>query len=244
MATPFDPRKFRYAHRGLWAKDGAPENSLEAFRLARTAGLGIEFDVRPARDGTPIVFHDETLDRMTKRTGPTEDLNAKELGRLSLAGSSEHVPTFTELLRIWPYQLPLLTELKIDGKTDPEAFARRVGDRLAHWKGFAAAMSFSEPAVRALPMGLMRGQLIGPVSKVGEDAFDATLSRAIEDGIDYLAVHTSDVERAALKSQGSNLPIVVWTARTTEDVDRCAAQKAAIIFEHLDPELVSSRLRP
>jgi len=57
-------------------------------------------------------------------------------------------------------------------------------------------------------------------------------------------VHTSDVERAALKSQGSNLPIVVWTARTTEDVDRCAAQKAAIIFEHLDPELVSSRLWP
>jgi hypothetical protein len=49
---------------------------------------------------------------------------------------------------IWPYQLPLLTELKIDGNTDPEAFARRVGDRLAgHWKGFAAAMSFSEKAV-------------------------------------------------------------------------------------------------
>jgi glycerophosphoryl diester phosphodiesterase len=61
-------------------------------------------------------FHDDTLDRLTKRSGKTEELNAKELGRLSLAGSSEHLPTFLELLRIWPYQLPLLTELKIDGK--------------------------------------------------------------------------------------------------------------------------------
>ena len=242
MATPFDPRKFRYAHRGLWSADGPPENSLEAFRRARTAGLGVEFDVRPARDGTPVVFHDDTLDRMTKRTGKTEDLNAKELGRLSLAGTNEHLPSFVELLRIWPYQLPLLTELKIDGKTDPEAFARRVGDRLSRWAGFAAAMSFSEKAVRALPMGLMRGQLIGPVSRIGEADFDGVLERAVRDRIDYLAVHHTDVERAALKSQGSSLPIVVWTVRSVEDLDRCATHKAAIIFEHLDPELVSSRL--
>ena len=242
MATPFDPRKFRYAHRGLWSANGPPENSLEAFRHARMAGLGIEFDVRPARDGTPVVFHDDTLDRMTKRSGKTEELNAKELSRLSLSGSSEHVPSFLELLRIWPYQLPLLTELKIDGNTDPEAFARRVGDRLAHWKGFAAAMSFSEKAVRALPMGLMRGQLIGPASRVGDDMFDSVLERAIADRIDYLAVNTSDVERAALKSQGSNLPIVVWTVRSEDDLGRCKEHGAAVIFEHLDPELVSKRL--
>lgn len=244
MATPFDPRKFRYAHRGLWSPEGPPENSLEAFRRARTAGLGIEFDVRPARDGTPVIFHDDMLERMTGRRGRTEELSAKELGRLSLGNSSEHLPTFSELLRIWPYQLPLLTELKIDGKTEPEAFARRVGDRLSHWKGFAAAMSFSEEAVRALPMGLMRGQLIASVSKIGGSDFDSILERAIKDRIDYLAVHHSDIERAALKSQGSNLPIVVWTIRTTEHLDRSAAHKAAIIFEHLDPELVASRLRP
>lgn len=242
MATPFDPRKFRYAHRGLWSANGPPENSLEAFRRARMAGLGIEFDVRPARDGTPVVFHDDTLDRMTKRSGKTEELNSKELSRLSLADTSERLPAFVELLRIWPYQLPLLTELKIDGKTDPEAFARRVGDRLAHWKGFAAAMSFSEKAVRALPMGLMRGQLIGAAAKVGEDIFDGVLERAVRGRVDYLAVHTSDIERAALKSQGSNLPIVVWTVRSEDELERCKAQNAAVIFEHMDPELVSRRL--
>ena len=244
MATPFDPRKFRYAHRGLWSTDGPPENSLEAFRRARTAGLGIEFDVRPARDGTPVVFHDKTLERMTSRSGKTEDLTIAELNRLSLGRSREHLPGFRELLRIWPYQLPLLTELKIDGKTDPEAFARRVGERLCRWKGFAAAMSFSEKAVRALPFGLMRGQLIAPVSETSEAEFDAVLTRAVDDRIDYLSVHHTDIERACLKSQGSNLPIVVWTVRKLEDLDHVSGYRPAVIFEHLDPELVSDRLNP
>ena len=102
-------------------------------------------------------------------------------------------------------------------------------------------MSFSEKAVRALPMGLMRGQLIGPASKVGDDTFDAVLERAIADRIDYLAVHTSDVERAALKSQGSNLPMIVWTVRSEDDLDRCKEHGAAVIFEHLDPELECRR---
>ncbi len=242
MATRFDPAKFRYAHRGLWSPKGPAENSLEAFRRARSNGLGIEFDVRPARDGTPMVFHDQTLDRMTPRTGAAELLTARELHRLPLAGSDESIPSFTDLLRIWPYHLPLLTELKIDGKTDPVALARRVGDRLDRWKGFAAAMSFSEAAVRALPAGLMRGQLIDSVARTSEADFDGVLDRAIADGIDYLSVHHTDVERAAAKSAGSGLPIAVWTVRTPEDLARVAPFRPAVIFEHLKPELVSGAL--
>ncbi|MEZ5998362.1 MAG: glycerophosphodiester phosphodiesterase family protein [Hyphomonas sp.] len=242
MSTPFDPRKFRYAHRGLWSADGPPENSLEAFRQARANGLGIEFDVRPARDGTPVVFHDDTLDRMTPKAGKVEELSAKELVRIPLAGTRETIPTFLDLLRIWPYQLPLLTELKIDGKTDPEAFARRVGDRLCRWKGFAAAMSFSEKAVRALPSTLMRGQLIRSVSQSSEAEFDVVANRAIADGIDYLSVHHTDVERATYLARAAGKPVVVWTVRTPEDLDRVARHKPAVIFEHLSPGLVATRL--
>jgi hypothetical protein len=35
---------------------------------------------------------------------------------------------------------------------------------------------------------------------------------------------------------------VVWTVRTEEDLDRCKTQNAAVIFEHLSPDLVSKRL--
>jgi glycerophosphoryl diester phosphodiesterase len=53
-------------HRG--AARVAPENTLASFvRALRDGADGIEFDVRLARDGVPVVIHDATL----KRTAPT-----------------------------------------------------------------------------------------------------------------------------------------------------------------------------
>lgn len=70
------------AHRGGAAL--APENTLEAFRLAvekyRTDML--ELDVHVSRDGELMVAHDATLDRCTDGTGPLKALTADELSRL------------------------------------------------------------------------------------------------------------------------------------------------------------------
>ncbi|HUK04531.1 MAG TPA: glycerophosphodiester phosphodiesterase family protein, partial [Burkholderiales bacterium] len=50
------------AHRGGGAL--APENTLGAIRLGARMGFkGVEFDVMLAGDGTPVVIHDETVDR-------------------------------------------------------------------------------------------------------------------------------------------------------------------------------------
>ena len=162
MARRFALKDFAYAHRGLWTNDGLPENSLASFRAAAEAGLGIEFDLRPSADGEVMVFHDPLLERMTGATGEVETLPASALGAYRLKGGSEPLPSFEDLLSLWPQDLPMLAEMKIDGSTDAGAFAAKVGARLMDWPGLAAAMSFSDIAVRALPEGLMRGQLIGP----------------------------------------------------------------------------------
>ena len=53
--APFYGRSF--AHRGLHVEDkSVPENSLEAFRLAASAGYGVELDVQLSRDGQVVVF--------------------------------------------------------------------------------------------------------------------------------------------------------------------------------------------
>jgi glycerophosphoryl diester phosphodiesterase len=84
-----------WAHRGASAL--APENTLAAFELARTAGAdGIELDVRLDRDGTVVVFHDRDLSRLCGRPGCMEDLSASE--RQTLRVSGEHVPTLAEVL--------------------------------------------------------------------------------------------------------------------------------------------------
>ena len=235
MAQRFDLGAFAYAHRGLWLKDGPPENSLAGFRAAAAAGLGVEFDLRPSADSEVMIFHDPLLDRMTAASGVFETRAAEELKGLALGASGERVPAFEELLGLWPEDLPLLCEMKVDETTDPAAFAQQVAARLADWRGRAAAMSFSEEAVRALPSDLMRGQLVMPSVQAGEARFYAAAGRALADGIDYLAVHHTDTARAA----ALGAPFVVWTVRSEADLAAARAYNPAIIFEHIDPALAA-----
>lgn len=84
-----------WAHRGASAL--APENTLAAFELARTAGAdGIELDVRLDRDGTVVVFHDRDLMRLCGRTGCIEDLSVTDRKALRVRG--EVVPTLADVL--------------------------------------------------------------------------------------------------------------------------------------------------
>lgn len=244
MARRFALKDFAYAHRGLWTKDGLPENSLGSFRAAAEAGLGIEFDLRPSADGEVMVFHDAALERMTGAAGAFEALPAATLRGHRLNGGDEPVPSFEDLLSLWPQHLPMLAEMKIDGGTDPAAFARRVGARLMDWPGLAAAMSFSDIAVRALPEGLMRGQLIAPSAQYGEAYFDAYAEAAIADGIDYLAVHHTDAARAAAALEREDMPFVVWTVRTQADLAALKPYQPALIFEHFSPALALGAIAP
>lgn len=244
MARRFDLKAFAYAHRGLWTEGGLPENSLGSFRAAAAAGLGIEFDLRPAADGEVMVFHDPVMGRMTGTDGHFDALTAEALTGFRLAGTQEPVPAFGDLLGLWPAELPMLAEMKVDRDTDPAAFAARVGAQLMDWPGLAAAMSFSETAVRALPEGLMRGQLVYPSAHAGADLFAATAARAIEDGIDYLAVHHTDIAHAAAVIAGRNVPVVVWTVRSEAELAAAAPYGPALIFEHFDPALALAALTP
>lgn len=239
MAERFDLGAFAYAHRGLWRNAGPPENSRAGFRAAAAAGLGIEFDLRPSADGEVMIFHDPLLDRMTRDSGVFETRSAADLKAMTLGDSGERVPALEDMLALWPAGLPLLCEMKIDGTTDPAKFARGLADRLADWPGLAAAMSFSEEAVRALPESLMRGQLVLPSVQAGEARFAAVAGRALADGIDYLAVHLTDTARAAALTAQTGTPFAVWTVRSEADLAAARVYNPAIIFEHIDPALAA-----
>ena len=61
------------AHRGYSAV--APENTLSAFTASKGFADRVEFDVLPAKDGTLVVMHDNTVDRTTNGTGAVSSLN-------------------------------------------------------------------------------------------------------------------------------------------------------------------------
>ncbi len=112
--SAFDGRY--YAHRGLHNnKSDAPENSLEAFRLAVEHDYGIELDVQITKDDIPVVFHDANLKRVCNVDNNIRDLTFMELQKLRLFSSNEHIPLFTDVLRIIDGRVPVIVELKSKG---------------------------------------------------------------------------------------------------------------------------------
>ena len=103
----------QYAHRGLHNAERA-ENSISAFRHSVELGFGIELDVRLSKDGVLVVFHDDTLDRMTGLSGRVIDYTAEELSAMRLAGTEDGIPTFSEVLSLIGGRVPLLVEIKED----------------------------------------------------------------------------------------------------------------------------------
>ena len=106
LATPIAHRAYHDLARGR------PENSRAAIRAAVAAGYGIEIDLQLSKDGVPMVFHDETLERLTPRQGWVCDLPANELASIPLTGGDEAIPTLTEVLDLIAGSVPLLIELK------------------------------------------------------------------------------------------------------------------------------------
>ena len=72
-------------HRG--ACGYAPENTIESIRTASDMGVKwVELDVKLTKDGIPVIFHDDTLDRTTNGYGPVADITYEDLRQLE-AGS-------------------------------------------------------------------------------------------------------------------------------------------------------------
>ena len=80
------------AHRG--ASGHAPENTLEAFRLAMEMGAdGFELDVHMSLDGELVVIHDESVDRTTDGTGLVRDLTLAQLKELDACNGMDYILT-------------------------------------------------------------------------------------------------------------------------------------------------------
>lgn len=152
------------AHRAYHdVTQGRPENSRAAITAAIAAGYAIEIDLQLSRDGVPMVFHDETLERLTPSEGWLSDLTAARLAEIPLKGGDETIPTLAEVLALVAGRTPLLIELKdqtlrmaeTDGRLEAATAAL-----LAGYEGPVAVMSFNPHCIArmaALAPNLPRG---------------------------------------------------------------------------------------
>ena len=137
----------RYAHRGLH-DGGRPENSLSAFRAAKSAGYGIELDVRLSKDGKLVVFHDPTLHRVCGVEGRVIDYTAEELSTMRLAGTSEGIPTFKQVLELIDGAIPMLIEIKME--PGESGVAEKLAEEIKDYHGDYIVESFNPMALRIM----------------------------------------------------------------------------------------------
>lgn len=124
-------------HRG--ASSLAPENTLAAIRAAAAMGVRwIEIDTRLLGDGTPVVYHDETVDRCTDGTGPLAEYDRASIRRLDAGRwfgdefAGERIPLLAEALAlVRDLGLGLNLELKLDGRATARPLADAVLSELA-----------------------------------------------------------------------------------------------------------------
>ena len=240
------------AHRGLHdAAVGRIENTAPAFEAAIAAGFGIECDLRPARDGTPFVFHDATLDRLVDAEGAVAARSPAELSALRYRGQSTLLLPYRDLLELVAGKVPLLVEIKSDWDEPDPRFLAAVAEFSIAYQGPIALMSF-DPAIitalRGLAPGIPRGIVSGDYQKADDlpDAIDAErafrLSHCLEAGPahpSFIAYHVDDLPTPVTRfaREVVRLPLFAWTVRTKDQLRRAAAWADAPIFESCDPSL-------
>ncbi len=101
--SPTRPRIF--AHRGFSHGSDLIENTLPAFVSALALGAThLESDIQVTRDGVPVLFHDESLERVTGIPQRINQLSLAEIVLLDL-GSGARIPTLDETLKAFPEAL-------------------------------------------------------------------------------------------------------------------------------------------
>lgn len=97
-------------HRGAMGYE--TENTIASIQKALSMQVdAIEIDVYKIKSGELVVFHDDTLERLSDATGNIEDYTWDELQKIVLTGG-HHIPKLSEVLDTIDKQVRLNIELK------------------------------------------------------------------------------------------------------------------------------------
>jgi len=236
------------AHRGLHdhAK-GIVENSTSAVSAAMGKGLAIEVDLQCAADDMPIVFHDDTLDRLTLETGPIAARTAEALANVPLRNSADHILSLPALLALVNGYVPLVLEVKSTWRRDGK-FEANIARLLAAYKGPVAVMSFDPHCLAAfrevapdLPRGLIADRFDDPEYWQGLKLWQRLAMRNLLSSAiarpNFIAYDIAALPALAplIARFLFGLPLLTWTVRTKEERERALRYADAMIFEGITP---------
>lgn len=242
--------RYQFAHRGLFTKDqSVPENSLPAFGAAVARGCGIELDVQFTADKQLVVFHDDTLDRMTGAKGWVRDHTWQQIQSLSLAGTACTPPLFARALEEIGGKVPLIVEIKSRqeyGGAYLDELCRATLRALQSYPGPYCIESFDPRVVwriRRMAPGVLRGQLadsyranralgVPPLhAYLISHCFGNFLGRP-----DFIAWCPEPENGAVALCRALGAMMVQWTILPEHDQATCRRRYDALIFQWYNPD--------
>ena len=233
------------AHRGLFNNKDIPENSIPAFAKAVKEGYGIELDVQLTSDRKLVVFHDESLKRMCGDERILHKTSYDELCKLSLLGTDEKIPLFSDVLMLIGGAVPLIVEIKSEG--DYLATTQMTNDMLTKYGGEYCVESFHPSVIKWYRKNnpqVIRGQLS---TKYKKDAADqpwyvrfilTNLLLNYQAKPDFIAYnHVYKRQFSYRLCRGLYKPVnVAWTIRSQDELDSAKDVFSVIIFDSFIPK--------
>ena len=218
------------AHRALHdASKGIFENCRSAIIAAIEHGYAIEIDLQLSADGRAMVFHDDTLDRLTDKREDVSDYTAAELSQIKVGSGQDVIEPLEDILHLIDGRVPLLIELKDQSRQLSQTDGRleqATIDALSLYHGPVAVMSFNPYMIATmaqlsseLPLGLTTGGFMDPSWGIDAERVAHLSQIADFDPTRYSFVSHFALELAApciqkLKEQGA--AIFTWTIRSPE----------------------------
>ncbi len=197
--------------------------------------MGIECDVQKSRDGRAMVFHDWTLERLTRETGPVAARDASALERIALTVGGDRILTLDRMLEQIAGRVPILVEVKSRSERNPVPLCLSVRRALEGYDGAVAVMSF-DPRVgkwfATHAPHIVRGLVVteehdrGPIGRIKRHL---SLWAAKPDFLAYDVRDLPSGFAAAQRARG--MPLLTWTVRSRALRDRAATSADAPIAE-------------
>lgn len=234
-----------YAHRGLHTRDKSiPENSLLAFQKAVESGYGIELDVQLSKDGQVVVFHDNTLRRLTGLSGKVSEYTWEQLKTAKLCGTEHGIPLFEEVLKLVDGKVPIIVELKRGSQN--KLLCEKTYTLLKQYAGLVCVESFDPRIVRWFKKyapTILRGQLLESYKSYRKDGANPIIAFLLSRGFANCIARPQFIAWGATEK---NIMIkvielfgtmkVFWTAQPNGKHKLLMHQYDAIIFEFYKPE--------
>ena len=243
-----DRRPLVIGHRGSSAH--APENTLASFDMAEREGAdGLEFDVRLASDGVPVVIHDATFERTVLAEGAVESHTSSALSKMSagewfnrrypkLARASfalERIPTLAQVFARYG-SLKLYVEMKCEEVARRPRLARAVVGLVREHAlaGRVVVKSFEHDSLREVKRLAPEVRTAALFGRSWQRPFvpaGGIVAAAVDCGADEISLHRTLLMGATVEeARRRGFEVLAWTVNSSVWLRRALALNLRAVF--------------